>query len=536
MECYSEQIVSIFVDGELAAEEAHRLRDHLSTCRRCRQLLDALRAENRVLSESLQELPEEAPSPAGFSHVPRSFAWGDLAVVAAVLALTSIVAFWINELSIPEAVQWLNPFGLSGQTNVIFNLSYYFANGGSAMLGEYAAVVGKILLVLLLGGSVLLLGRRYRLRQPGLRLLIVLLALSLPGFALERRHSDIVTVRANETVEDTLLAAGNIVRVEGVVNGDLLAFGGTVEVRGTVKGDLVSFAKRTVVSGTVEGNIYNFSNSLDLDGQLGHSIYGLVQSLHVNDRGRVGDGVVVAAGDVSLEGEVNRSVTMFAGNADVSGSIGRELTMTGDSLTLTNTCRIGGSLSARVRELKNVHIADGATIVGTRDIQVRMRQSHFARPRFYFYQAVWLAAAMLVGWLGLVLFPGFFQASTHAVGAGWRSLGLGFAVLAGVPVAIVVIAITLVGLPASLMLLMFYLVAIYLAKVWVGAFLGQMLLKPTGVTKSDWLLGLLVGLLILTVVRFIPYLGGLVHFGVVCLGLGAFAWQLYRVSRPAITT
>ena len=137
--------------------------------------------------------------------------------------------------------------------------------------------------------------------------------------------------------------------------------------------------------------------------------------------------------------------------------------------------------------------------------------------------------------MGLVLFPGFFQASSHAVGAGWRSLGLGFAVLAGVPVAIILIAITLVGLPASLMLLVFYLVAIYLAKIWVGAFLGQILLKQAGETKSDWLLGLLIGLLILTVVGFIPYLGGLVHFGVVCLGLGAFAWQLYRVSQPATT-
>ena len=142
---------------------------------------------------------------------------------------------------------------------------------------------------------------------------------------------------------------------------------------------------------------------------------------------------------------------------------------------------------------------------------------------------------MLVGWLGLVLFPGFFQASTHAVGSGWRSLGLGVGVLAGVPVAIILIAITLVGLPASLMLFALYLAAIYLAKVWVGAFLGQILLKPVGATKSDWLLGLLVGLLILTIVGFIPYLGGLVRLGVVCLGLGAFAWQLYRALRPAIT-
>jgi cytoskeletal protein CcmA (bactofilin family) len=535
MECYSEQIVSMFVDGELAVEEAQRLREHLSSCRRCRQLLDALRTENRALTESLQELTEQAPSPVRAFPVRSSWTWGDLAIGAALLALTSIVAVWVDKLNIPQGLQWLDPFGTSGGTNLIFNLSYYFAHGGTAMLGEYAAVIGTIILVLLVGASALLLGRRWRLRRPGLNLLIVLLASSLPGFSLERRHSDIVTVRSNETVEDTLLASGNIVRVDGAVNGDLLAFGGTVEVRGTVKGDLLSFAKRIVVSGTVEGSIFNLSNSLDLDGQLGHSIYGLMQSLRVNDRGRVGEGVVVGAGDVTLEGEVNRSATLYAGNADVSGSVGRELTMDGDNLTLTNTARVGGNLSARVRDLKNVHIADGATITGSREIHLRERHNRFTSPKFYFFRAVWLAAAMLVGWLILILFPGFFQASTHAVGSGWRSLGLGIAVLAGVPVAMILLAITLVGLPASLLLLMAYLAAIYLSQIWVGAFLGQMLLKPAGATKSDWLLGLLLGLLILTVVRFVPYLGTLIHFGVICLGLGAFAWQLHRILRPTIT-
>jgi hypothetical protein len=536
MECYSEPTIAMFVDGELEIEEARILRDHLATCRRCRQLLDALRAENRFLGESLQELSEEVPSPADFPTLPWSLGWGDVLIVAAVLALGYRVAVWINELSIPEALQWLNPFSASGRTNLLFNLSYYFAHGGTAMLADYAAVVGKIFLLLLLGVSLVLVARRWRLHQLGLQLLIVLLALSLPGFALQRRHSDFVAVAANETIDDTLLATGNIVRVEGVINGDLLAFGQSVEVRGTVKGDLVTFAKRTAVSGTVEGNIYDFSNSLDVDGQLGHSLYGLMESLRVNDRGRVGGGVLVAAGDVSVDGEVKRSVTMAVGTADVTGSIGRELTMTGDSLTLTNTARIGGNLSASVRELKNVHIADGATITGTREIQLRASHSHFTSPRFYFHQTLWLIAAMLVGWLGLILFPGFFQASTQAVGSGWRSLGLGFAALVGVPVAIIVAAITLVGLPVSLMLLAIYLAAIYLAKIWVGAFLGRMLLKPTGATKGDWLLGLLVGLLIITIVVLIPYVGGLVHFGVVCLGLGAFAWQLYRVARPAITT
>jgi cytoskeletal protein CcmA (bactofilin family) len=533
MECYSEQTCAIFVDGELPVDEARCLRDHLAMCPRCRELVDALRAENRVLSESLHELPEEAAVSGAFPRSRWSWVWGDLAVLAAVLALVSIFSVWIDKLRIPEALEWLNPFSASGLMNLIFNLSYYFADGGTAMLAHYAAVVGG--LFFLLGGGALLLGRRRRLHQSGLHLLIVLLTLSLPSFGLDRRHGEFVTVAANETVDDTLLAAGNTVRVEGVVNGDLLVFGRTLEVRGSVKGDLVSFAKRTVVSGTVEGRIYNFSQSLDLDGQLGHSIYAWVQSLRVDNRGHVGDAIVVGAGDVSLEGEVKRSATIFAGNADVSGSIGRDLNMAGGSLTLTNTARVGGNLSARVRQLKDVHIADGATIAGKRDIQVRVRKSQFTRPRFYFHQAVWAAAAMLVGWLGLVLFPGFFEACTQAVGSGWRSLGLGVGVLAGVPVAIVVAAITLVGIPVSLMLFAAYLTAIYLAKIWVGAFLGRMLLKPSGATRRDWLLGLLVGLLILTIVGFVPYLGGLVRLAMVCLGLGAFAWQLHRSLRPAIT-
>jgi len=533
MECYSELTCAIFVDGELEADEARRLRDHLSTCQRCRKLVNVLRAENHILNESLHELPDEAASPASSPRLRRSRVWNDLAAIAGVLAFGSMFSAWIDDLRIPQAVEWLNPFSVSGLTNLIFNLSYYFTHGGTAMLADYAAVVGGLLL--LLGGGVLLLGRRSRLHQPSLRLVVVLLAMSLSSFALERRHGDFVTVAANETVDDTLLAAGNTVRVEGVVNGDLLAFGRTVEVRGTVKGDVVSFAKRILVSGTVEGHIYDVSQSLDVEGQLGRSIYGWTQSLRVDDRGHVGDSILAGAGDVSLEGEVKRSVTMFAGNAELSGSIGRDLTMAGGRLTLTNMARVGGNLVARVRQLKDVHIADGASIAGKRDIQVRVRKSQFSQPRFYFYQAVWLAAAMLVGWLGLVLFPGFFEACTRAVGTRWRSLGLGFAVLVGVPVAIIIAAITLVGIPLAMMLFATYLVSLYLAKIWVGAFLGRTLLRPTGATKHDWLLSLLLGLVILTIAGFIPYLGGLVRFGVVCLGLGVFAWQFYGYSRPATT-
>jgi len=529
MECYSEQTCAIFVDGELAADESRSLQGHLATCQRCRELVDALRAENRALSESLNELPEETISPVSFPL--RRWSWRDLTILAAVLALGSIVVPWIDKLTIPSALEWLNPLSTDGLMSLIFNLSYYFAHGGTAMLADYAAAVGGVFL--LLGGATLLLGRRRRVHLSAFRLLIVLLTFSLPTLALDRRQGEFVTVSASEIVDDTLVATGNTVVVEGVINGDLLVFAQTLEVRGNVKGDVVSLAKRSVVSGTVEGRIFNCSQSLDLDGELGHSLYSWGRSLRVDHRAHLGEGIV-AGGDISLEGEVKRSATLY-GIVDVSGTVGRDLTMAGRRLTLTDAARVGGNLTARVRELKDVHIADRASISGKRDIQLRVRKNQFTRPRFYLHQVVWLAAAMLVGWLGLALFPGFIQTCTQAVGSGWRSLGLGLGILVGIPVVIVVAAITLVGIPISLMLLAVYLAAIYLAKLWVGAFLGWILLKPAGTTKRDWLLGLLVGLLILTIAGFIPYLGGLVRLAVVCLGLGAFAWQLYQGSRSVMT-
>ena len=96
MECYSEQTCALAVDGELAADEVQRLRDHLATCQRCRALVDALRSENRVLSESLHELPDEAVSPAGFSRPRWSWEWGNLAIMAAMLALGSIISVWFD--------------------------------------------------------------------------------------------------------------------------------------------------------------------------------------------------------------------------------------------------------------------------------------------------------------------------------------------------------------------------------------------------------------------------------------------------------
>ena len=89
---------------------------------------------------------------------------------------------------------------------------------------------------------------------------------------------------------------------------------------------------------------------------------------------------------------------------------------------------------------------------------MREKRNRFESPKFYFFQAVWLASAMLVGWLCLILFP----ASSRPAQAVAQVAKSRLICCSGrVPVAIILTAITLVGLPASFMLLALYFAAIF---------------------------------------------------------------------------
>jgi hypothetical protein len=89
-----------------------------------------------------------------------------------------------------------------------------------------------------------------------------------------------------------------------------------------------------------------------------------------------------------------------------------------------------------------------------------------------------------------------------------------------VPIAAVIAAITLVGIPTALITVALWVIAIYLAKVFVGAALGRALIRPRRGGLADVALLLLVGLLIVFVLTNLPYVGQVFMLGVVLWGLG----------------
>jgi cytoskeletal protein CcmA (bactofilin family) len=404
------------------------------------------------------------------------------------------------------------------------------------MLEGIAATVIVPGLIVLGGLALLSLRRRW---AAGALALCTLLAAAAPSPALEvrgaRSEHDRVVVGAGEIVDDSLAVGGDVVSVDGTVTGNLLAAGKRVIVRGTVKGDLVALAERVEIEGTVEGNVFAGGNTVLVRGTVGRSAHCAADTIRVDPPGRVDGDTLGLADTLDLDGHVGRDLVAFAGMTSVRGDVGRNVSVRTRRLHLEAAARIGGNLLARVRDAAAVQVDEGAVVSGKTETRLLPREkSRYARRGFYVWKAIWLAAAFLAGVALHALLPGLFPARVPRGGALLRAAGLGFAALVVVPAAALLLMVTLIGLPAGLLVLGLWLAALYLAQILVATVVGRGFLQKADAPPAPIAPVLLVGLVFVAVAVNLPYVGGLLRFAVLVLGLGLAVIAAHRGARRSV--
>jgi len=509
MSCYSELVYSMFADCELGGEEARQIQMHLATCGRCRVLTEALRVENLLLRDALQDVLEPSTQAAHLAVV-RGIAWVLLGGLVVALGLQTSVRC-ISGL-FPAGTEWLNPFRLDVLWTVHFSIASFLLQEGAAMFTSLLDLFALFIVGLLVAGVArVLAGRRPRVITFVAGLAAVF-CISAPSFAVERRSGVTVTLPSGQTVDDTLLAAGDMVNIEGVVNGNLVAFAERVTVRGNVKGDVIAFGRGLDLDGTVEGNVYAWAQIATMRGCVVRDLLVMSQNLDLHPESQVGNDIIFAGRSVELRGSVGRHFRAYAGSVIVSSQ-----------------ARVGGNLDAYVRDKQRAVIEPGAVAAGHAEIHLpRPEPSRYLRARFYFWQLVRLGAALLTGLLLYWLLPIVFEAELESAHSVLRAVGVGFLVLVATPVGALIAGITLVGLPIALLAFAIWLAALYLAKVFVAAFLGRSFGRRGGGKPRPLALDLLLGLVFVFFIINLPYVGRWLSFLLILLGLGIAYTQLRR--------
>ncbi|WP_254768109.1 bactofilin family protein [Salinilacihabitans rarus] len=310
---------------------------------------------------------------------------------------------------------------------------------------------------------------------------------------------------------------GTVVVEEGETSDGIEGVAGSIVVRGTVSGDVAGVAGTVHVAegGTVDGAVEVAAGSVRVDGTVTGDVSAGAGHVEVGETARIGGDLAVGAGYLSVDGAVDGDVragaeTIVLGpNADVAG----EFRYDAGEFTEDPAASVGGGV---------VHDASlGGNGVGTVEV--------FTVPP-WLVTGYELVASLLLGAVLLAVFPSFSSGVASRVADDpVTSGGVGVLTLIGVPVALVLVALTVVGIPLTVLGAFGFALA-----VWVAVVYGQYAVGAWALGLADrenrWL-ALAVGLVGFAVLGAVPFLGGLLEFVAFLLGLGALALGLRDAFR-----
>jgi cytoskeletal protein CcmA (bactofilin family) len=532
MDHLSELTYSMYADGELPEPERLRVQHHLAGCPACRAQVAALEAENQVLAEAFRLLEEPDASRSRCS-IGRSLLITVGSALAVAVGLDRLVVA-VDNLA-PGATSWIS---LSWFQGILFNNAFDVVREGPAMLNALVTILGLLVLGAVIAGVLRHFVSRHPMSMAILATMLFAVALPRPAAAMEKRSTESVRIGPEETVNDSLLVSGDSLEVDGTVNGNLIAFGRKAVIRGVIKGDLFVFEQQVDISGTVEGSIYTSCQTLTLSGHVGRNLYVWSQTVQLDPGGRV-DGDILMGGDTArLRGSVGRDAALLSGNMEAEGNIGRNLQAYTGALTIDRSARIGGNVEAHVKKQQDADIESGAVIGGKTEISLEQKSpSHYTEVKFYYWQAIWMAGALIIGLLLHWIAPGFFAARLDSGDSLWRSGAVGLLALVAPPLLAIVAFITLVGIPLGVLLLGLWLAGLWMAKVFVAAAVGRGLMRPRPGEPPSFAVPFIVGLLAVFVAINLPYVGAwlsLLIVPAVGLGLAVLAVRKGMTSRPAM--
>lgn len=334
-----------------------------------------------------------------------------------------------------------------------------------------------------------------------------------------------VVVAESEIVNDDLFIGAQTAQIEGTVNGDVFVGAQTLKVSGVINGNLHAGGNTLILDGTVKGNVYAGGQNILVSGAvIGGSLLAGGATVSVDKDTTIGGSLLAGAASLSVDSQVKRSVYAGTGN-----------------FTLGNTAVIGKDLYyAAGADPSQTNISSEAKIAGTtykhevKTPQNKIDGGAIKRKIPAIFGAfklvgtlVSFAGSLVVGFLYLKLFGKHLnQTAKLIIESFWKSLGVGFLVTISFVPGLIILLITVVGIPVAALATLILLLYACLAKIVVGMAAGNWL-----VARFKWKMTpygtLVLGLSAFYLLKLVPPVGFLAGLIVLWIGLGALTLQMF---------
>lgn len=529
MNHFDEMTALLYLDGQLDASHAQEVNEHVASCKECAAILRAISNEGAWLHNALAA--DEETVPAHLAGAPRRETFPLAWAAAFALGCGGAYTLWAGLIE-PWQSQAAEAGFTQGNLLTMLFFSGAFLKGWDAMLTGMGVVAAATLAAV----GAWLLRRRWKwLTTAGIVVVACGLAMfgtPSPAAAAQVEHGDPdYTLASGQEVKTDLIAFGNYIRIEGDVDGDLISFGQDVTVNGHVKGDVICFARELTVNGTVDGNVRSWVETLTLKGTVGKNLMDASHQVILETPAVVNGTMTLAAGDAVLNGTLGGDLLAGTGSMQINGSLGRNANIRAGRLTIGAGAAIQGATKYEGPEQPKID--PQAKLGGAPQITIRHRGPDYTQWRYYWHRTELWGASFIFGLCWIFLVPALLFDATNACKKIGPSFGFGLLALVVTPIVAVLVCFTIVGLGIGIATMLLYLIALYTAQIFVGSWVGEMLLGSRyGVGAA--IARLALGLAVIRVVTSLPYAGGWISLLVIIMGLGGLVLALHKRVRPHV--
>lgn len=393
------------------------------------------------------------------------------------------------------------------------------------------------------------------MKTNALIVLISLLFLS-QSFSQIKMGEDVVI---DEKVYGDLYVAGGSVTINAPVQGDLVVAGGTVIINDSVSQDVLAAGGNLTLNGHVGDDVRCTGGNIKLLKSIDGDMVVAGGALRIGRDASIKGNLISSAGEVVLDGTVHGDTKSSSGQFTLNGKV-NDLNYQGGKILINGTVDGASVLAANTIEL-------GTGTIFNKDVRYWSEEGNLDFDSFMkngdavfdvslaadnggwkysgvviFVLVLWyLIFALAV----IFLFQYFFKNTLKKAADTFKkdsltSLGLGFLFLAGVPLTILFLLISVIGIPVAVLMFIVYLAVILVATVIVSTVAANWINNTY--YQSSWsnrriILTAFSIFIVLKLVFITPFVGPLITFLLVCMALGAILLNLRwkRRKNPVMT-
>ena len=366
----------------------------------------------------------------------------------------------------------------------------------------------------------------------------ILLLFLIPNiaFAFEKRSGNFVNVASDEVVEGSLFVYADVFDIDGVVNGDVFCLSPEIEISGTVNGDIICAGEHIYFSGTTTGDMRLISSKVRLGGKVLGNTNIISDQLEVRDIANHSGEFFLLANNAILDGTIDGDLYGGVQRADISSFVGGNISLRqGDGL-LSSTDNHEFKLLGGATVLGNFNLKsrwdlfkdESVIIKGEENVQV-FKEKKVNYSNSIFWALVSIFSNILIALVLIALFKNFFlSVSEIIIKQSSKSFWLGLLIFFLAPLTLILLFLTVIGIPLALILLFIFGGIIIINKSIISIILGEKIVKLFKRKKKISLnVKAVFGALVFYSIATLPFIGSVFSFMSLIIVFGAIL-QYFR--------